>query len=106
MSLSLPVKGKPFQQLSYRLATREDLPFLRELRIECGWGIPKLEKYLGNPDWPHAIFTLHDVDGTAQDAGMGARVLHDPNDLEAASRETRTVYLCEVSVDILHAMES
>lgn len=95
MTLSLPLKGDTPRALSYRAATHEDLPFLRQLRIECGWGLARLEQRFGSPNWPHIIFTLIEGDAPPQDVGMAAWVLENYEDPEAASRATNTVYLCK-----------
>jgi hypothetical protein len=95
MYLSLPVKGSSAQSLTYRLAEEKDLPLLRQLRVECGWGVTKLEKHFENPNWVYVIFVLNEGKENAQDIGMGAWVLDDPSDSEVASRTTRTVNISE-----------
>ena len=86
--------------LSYRVARKEDSPLLREMRIECGWGLEKLEKRLGNPDWIFCIFTKV-IDGEAKDVGMGGWCMASPYDgalpdeENLASREDKIVYLSE-----------
>jgi hypothetical protein len=81
-------------KLSYRLAASDDLPLLRRLRQECGWGAEILEEYWGNGDRPLCVFSL-DRDGTLEDVGMGGWILEDPEDLEAASRASGAVELSE-----------
>jgi hypothetical protein len=80
-------------KLSYRLAGPDDLPILRRLRVECGWGLEKLEKYWGSDDHPLCLFSL-EGDEEMDIIGMGGWILEDPDDSEAASRAGSAVGLC------------
>lgn len=79
-------------QLSYRIASRQDLPLLIQLREECGWGADKIAAFLDDPDRVYCIFQLP-VDGHLQDVGMACWVLENKSDPETASRAHQSVFL-------------
>lgn len=83
-------------RLDFRIASDADLPLLCRYRQECGWGEPALRR-----NWtdPYRVFCVFEatIDGTKQDVGMGCWYLHQADDLELASKDTKTVHLCESS---------
>ncbi len=81
--------------LSYRLAVDGDLDQLRDYRLECGWGLERLERFWGSPDRPLCVFSIVDQGGRAKDVGMGGWILELEDDGEAASREYGSVQLCK-----------
>ncbi|WWD01749.1 hypothetical protein V866_008695 [Kwoniella sp. B9012] len=84
--------------LSYRLAQENDRQLLLDLRKECGWGAPKIQKYLGDPDRPFCIFLLERENGQVEEVGMGGWCLDMPEDQDTASRERRIVYLSSLFI--------
>ena len=85
---------EPSSKLYLRLANQQDLPLLRDMRKECGWGVEKLEKQFGSDDWSFCIF-LKEIGGETHEVGMGGWCLDNPRDQGLASRLDRTVYLSE-----------
>jgi hypothetical protein len=91
MTSAVPnISGK----LSYRLVTPDDLPLLRRLREECGWGRSRLEKYWGSDDRPLCVFTLEN-EGEVEDIGMGGWILDNEEDPGATSRASGAVGLSQ-----------
>jgi hypothetical protein len=76
-------------RLQYRPATDSDLELLKRFRVECGWGLERLEKFWGDLDRPLCVFTL-EGQGVV---GMGGWILELEGDPEAASREQRSVQI-------------
>ncbi len=90
--------------LTYRIAVEADYPFLVSLRVECGWGLPKLEKTWRDPNVVYCVLVLGpDPSGASgddepqgaesEDIGMGCWMLEHA-DKDMANRESKTVYLC------------
>jgi hypothetical protein len=79
-------------QLDYRIASDSDLDLLCQYRRECGWGEDALKKNWTDPDRIFCVFVA-EVEGEKRDVGMGCWYLHQPDDLELASHETKTVHL-------------
>lgn len=79
-------------QLDYRIASDSDLDLLCQYRRECGWGEDALKKNWKDPDRIFCVFVA-EVEGEKRDVGMGCWYLHQPDDLELASHETKTVHL-------------
>jgi len=77
---------------SYRKTRPDDLPFLLQLRKECGWGELKIKLGWESPDVEYIIFTLSDGENV-EDIGMGGWVLNKDDDLETACRETGAVHI-------------
>ena len=88
-------------RLSYRIASRQDLPLLIQLREECGWGADKIAAFLDDPDRVYCIFQLR-VDGHLQDVGMACWVLENKSDPETASRAQQSVFLGMASLQHTH----
>lgn len=104
--------------ISYRRATRSDYELLKRYRIECGWGLERMEKDLrdegGKGDTPLWIFSVPasvasksvaskspqgwkggEQEQEKEDVGMGGLVLHAEGQRYMADRTSRTVKLCE-----------
>jgi hypothetical protein len=104
-----PPTKKPHYNLSdisYRRATLSDYELLKRYRVECGWGLERMEKDLrdegGKGDTPLWIFSVPTLkkDGKGpsageEDVGMGGLVLDSEGQRYMADRESRTVKLCE-----------
>ena len=78
--------------LKYRIARKEDLPELKQLRIECGWGADIIETLWKDP---YRIYCVYYLDNEDEIVGMGSWVLEKLEDPEQASRSTKTVFLGE-----------
>lgn len=77
--------------LVHRKASEIDYELLRSMRVECGWGLEKLEKYWNDP---HRVYCVFQTD-SGSDVGMGCWILED-EDPELASKATDSVYICEL----------
>jgi hypothetical protein len=80
--------------LGYRIVTDADLPLLLRYRQECGWGEEAVKKNWNDPDRIYCVFESI-IDGEKQDVGMGCWYLHQPDDLELASRDNHVVHIGE-----------
>ena len=87
-------KKVPIGTLSYRVATPNDLPLLRQYRTECGWGKDRVDATFGSEDWAYCVFSV-ERDGAKEDVGMGGWKLDDPEDQPHASRAQGIVCLGE-----------
>ncbi|KAK4684035.1 hypothetical protein P7C73_g6174, partial [Tremellales sp. Uapishka_1] len=83
--------------LKYRPVQQKDYALLRQFRVECGWGIPKLDNHWLDPDWPLCVFYTETDDGQ-DEVGMGGWVLDMPEDQDAASRALRNVHLTSLYI--------
>jgi hypothetical protein len=104
-----PPTKKPHYNLSdisYRRATLSDYELLKRYRVECGWGLERMEKDLrdegGKGDTPLWIFSVPTLkkDGKGpsageEDVGMGGLVLDSEGQRYMADRTSRVVKLCE-----------
>ncbi|WVF69408.1 hypothetical protein IAT40_004185 [Kwoniella sp. CBS 6097] len=82
--------------LTYRIAQEEDYPILVQLRIECGWGVPKLEHRWKDPNSIFCVLEAVTPRGK-EDVGMACWLLED-EDPDIASRSRKSVHLASLFV--------
>ncbi|WWD19939.1 hypothetical protein CI109_104411 [Kwoniella shandongensis] len=84
-------------RLSYRVARPEDYPLLVQLRVECNWGVPDLERGWTNPNRVYCVFELASEEGESEDVGMGCWVLEE-DEPDVASRQTKSVHIAALFI--------
>ncbi|WVR08218.1 hypothetical protein IAU60_005265 [Kwoniella sp. DSM 27419] len=84
----------------------EDLALLRRMRVECGWGGPKLEKNWVNPDCEFCLFQVPILHGDSVESGGYVELeyvgmacwLFQETDPTIADRETGLVHLASLYI--------
>lgn len=111
MTVRSPRPRYTLDDISYRRATWADHPLLKRYRLECGWGLERMERDLKEDrDTPLWIFSVPvrvehtgQVDGESEtlrdtkmeDVGMGGLVLDSDAQRFMADRESKTIKLCK-----------
>jgi hypothetical protein len=86
--------------IHYRRATWQDHPILRQFRVECGWGLERMENDLKTADdTPLWVFSIVDTRASTEDGmvdiGMGGLVLESTAQPALANRKTETIKVSE-----------
>ena len=96
------------EDLRYRRATWKDHALLHRYRVECGWGVERMESDLKTPeDTPLWVFSLEEENEKEEqgqgkqliDIGMGGLVLESIVEPLLASRATGSVKLSGSATD-------
>ncbi|WVQ96908.1 hypothetical protein IAU59_004016 [Kwoniella sp. CBS 9459] len=82
--------------LTYRIAKEVDYALLVQMRIECGWGVPKLAQRWKDPNSIFCVLEANMPQGK-EDVGMACWLLED-GDPSIASRSQKCVHIASLFI--------